>query len=209
MTDKQNPWCIAYFLWEAWENNFPSSLLPIPSPAIRRSRVSLDALQQKSHVQRTLSLSCAALHYTPFIIINTRNCGTALVNEKSPFLTSRGCQPTLFSLSAEAEFVSQVGGCWLSCVCPLPPAHPDRTAAAPLLLPAGTHRAALRKAGPELVSARQRIQGAKAVAFLPHTGKDVLLGPTLLEMKELLEVEGAGEKDNSFQLVSSSVSPDQ
>lgn len=75
MTDRQRPWCLVCFLWEAQENHFPSSLLPIPSPAIKGSRVvSPDVLQRKNHVQRTVSLSCAALHYTPFIIINIRSC---------------------------------------------------------------------------------------------------------------------------------------
>lgn len=141
MTDKQKSRCLACFLWEAWENNFPSSLLPIPSPAIRRSQVvSPDALQQQSHVQGTVSPSCAALHYTPFIIINTRNCWNSPLNEKSPCLTSRGCQPTPFGLCAEEGFVPQAGGCWPCCVCPLPTAHPGRRAAAPLSLCQQEHR---------------------------------------------------------------------
>lgn len=127
MTDKQKPLSLACFLWEAWENNFPSSLLPIPSPAIKRSRVvSPDALQRKSHVRRTVSLTCAALHSS----LSTPGAAeTALVKEKSPCLTSRGCQPTPFGLCAEAGFVPQAVGCWPCCVCAL---CPDRRATAPL-----------------------------------------------------------------------------
>lgn len=66
--------------------------------------------------------------------------GTALVNEKSPCLTSRGCQPTPFGLCAEAGFVSQAGGCWPCCVCPLPTACPGRRAAAPHSLCQQEHR---------------------------------------------------------------------
>lgn len=79
--------------------------------------------------------------------------GTALANEKSPCLTFRGCQPTPFGLCAEAGFVPQAGGCWPCCV---PSAHspPWQQGSSPsLLLPAGTHGAALRTAGPKLAAA--------------------------------------------------------
>lgn len=156
MTDKQKPSSLARFLWEAWENNFPSSLLPILSPAMKRSWVvSPDALQQKSHVRRTVSLSYAALHSslsTPGV------AGTALVNEKSPCLTSRGCQPTPFGLCAEAGFVPQaVGACHavcmpaMLCVRPLPWQEGSSPS---LLLPVGTHGAILQTDDPKLVSSR-------------------------------------------------------
>lgn len=86
--------------------------------------------------------------------------------------------------------------------------HPDRRAA-PLSSAASRNAQSCSPNGSELTSARHRTQGARDVASLLHTSKGLLLGSTLLERKELLEVEGAGGKDSSVQLVSSSVAPDQ
>lgn len=61
----------------------------------------------------------------------------------------------------------------------------------------------------KLASTKHNTEGAGKPAFCLHTSNGVLLGSSLLERKDLLENEGAGVKDNSFQLVSSSVSLNQ
>lgn len=133
--------------------------------------------------------------------------GTALANEKSPCLTCRGCQPTPLGLSAEGGLVPRAGVCQPCCVCPL--STPTLTGGQQPSPAASRNAQSCSPNGPELTSARHRTQGAREVAFLLHTRKGLLLGSKLLERKELLEVEGTGGKDSSFQLVSSSVSPDQ
>lgn len=71
------------------------------------------------------------------------------------------------------------------------------------LQPAGTHRAMFQTAGPiKLASIRHNTEGAAEPAFCLHTSNDALLISSLLERRELQEEEGAGVKDNSFQLVS-------
>lgn len=204
MSNKQKPWCLACFLWQAWENNAPSSLLPIPSPAVRRSQVvSPDALQQKSLVQRTVSLSCAPLHYTPFIIINTRNCWNSPCEWKISLLNFQRLPAHCLQPQGWGRVCTSGRG--LPAMLCVPSAHslPWQEGSSPsLLLPAGMHGAALPKAGSELASATQSAQGAREAALALYTSKGVLLDCPLLKRKELLQVEGAGGKFPAGQFLS-------
>lgn len=203
MTDKQKPWCLVCFLQEAQENHFPSSLLPIPSPAIKGSRVvSPDALQQKSHVQRTVSLSCAALHYTPFIIINIRSCWNSSCEWKiSLFNFQRLPAPLPFaSVHRQGLHFGQPAVLWA----PSQTGHPERRTAASLF-----HWAVFQIADPiKLPSTSHNTKDSREAAFFLHAGNGVLLSSSLLERKAVLAVEGAGVKGHSFQLVCSLVSLD-
>lgn len=206
MTNKQQPWCTACCLWEAWENNFPCFL----SYHLLSEEVGLSVLMQYSRkaMFKELFPWAVQLFITHHSSLSTPGtAGTALVNEKSPCLTCRGWQPTPLGLSAEGGFVPRAGACQPCCVCPLP--TPTLTGGQQPSPAASRNTQSCSPNGPELTSARHRTQGAREVAFLLHTSKGLLLGSKLLERKELLEVEGTGGKDSSFQLVSSSVSPDQ
>lgn len=129
--------------------------------------------------------------------------GTARANEKSPCLTFRGCQPTAFSLRAEAGFVPRAGGCQPCCVCPLPTACPDRRAAAPLSFCQQEcteplcQRLALNWLLPHRVP---KVPGKRLLCRTP--ARVVLLDCPLLKRKELLQVEGAGGKFPAGQFLS-------
>lgn len=82
---------------------------------------------------KELFLSAAQPFITHHSSLSTSGVvGTALVNEKSPYLTFRGCQPAPFCLHAQAGFVLWAAGCRPCCMRLLNTAHPDRrTAASP------------------------------------------------------------------------------
>ena len=134
--------------------------------------------------------------------------GTALVNEKSPYLTFRGCQPAPFCLCAQAELLLWAAGCRPCCVHLLNTAHPDRrTAASPFhqLVRTELFSKSLTLLSWLLPDTNPKVLGKLLYFFTPATV--CFSAPACL--KEQLELEGDGVKDTSFQLVSSLVSLDQ
>lgn len=175
----------------AEENNFPSSSLPAPPSPIKGSRaVSTDALQRKSRVQRAAPLSCVAVHYTSFIIINIKSQSSSCEWKFSIFTFTACRRAVLLPLVLQAARHSprsrssppERGR-------PRPPACCGARSYFPDCLPfkAGFYQTQYRRCyNSRFLSAHRQL---------------CTLGSSLLERRELLEVKEAGIKDNWFQLV--------
>lgn len=113
MTDKIKARRPVHFLRGAEENNFPSSLLPAPPSPIKGIwAVSTDALQRKSRVQRAAPLSCAAVHYTPFIIINIKTRSSSCEWKFSIFTFTACRQAVLLPPALQAARPSPSSRSW-------------------------------------------------------------------------------------------------